>query len=361
MSRSIRFAIAGVGNCASALLQGIALARRAGDLAGVTWPTLGGYWIQDLEPVAAFDIDARKVGRPLAEACFAAPNCARVVERQLPWQVEVSMAPVLDGMPAHFHALLPESRFVPSERPPCDVARELRDCGAEVLVCFLPVGAQRAVEHLASACLEARVALVNAMPVFIASDRSWAGRFAAAGVPMVGDDIKSQVGATVVHRALVRLLGLRGVRLLRSYQLNTGGNTDFLNMADPGRIESKRISKTEAVQSQLSAPLNSGQLFVGPAAYIAWQGDEKTAFIRLEWEGFGGAPGSAELRLQVHDSLNSAGVVVDALRAARLARDRGLGGPLEIPSAWTMKHPPIQWAEEDAAEAFEQWCEGPQS
>lgn len=358
MSRTIRFAIAGVGNCASALLQGLARVRRIGEIPGVTWPSLGGYTLDDLEPVAAFDIDVRKVGRPLSEACFALPNCAQVIERELPWKVPVLLGPALDGMPPHFHALPEDRRFLPATGNPVDVTAALRASGAEALICYLPVGAQRAVEHYAAACLEAGVGMVNAMPVFIASDPTWAQRFRDARLPIVGDDVKSQVGATALHRALAALLEQRGARLLRSYQLNTGGNTDFLNMTAPERLSQKRLSKTEAVQAQLSQRLPDEALSVGPAAYIPWQGDAKTAFLRVEWESFGAALGSAEVRLQVEDSANSAGVVVDALRAVRIARDRGLVGPLEAACAWAMKHPPVQHDDAAARRAFDAWCLG---
>ncbi len=316
--RSIRFAIAGVGNCASALLQGIAQARLPDGLRGVTWPVLGGYTVADLEPVAAFDIDVRKVGKPLAEACFAPPNCARVFCREVPWSFRVAMAPVLDGMPTHFHGLPEAARFVPSDLPPCDVAAALRASGAEVLVCFLPVGAQRAVEYFAEACLSAQVALVNAMPVFIASEPRWAARFEAAGVPVIGDDIKSQVGATVLHRALAKLLDLRGAELQRSYQLNTGGNTDFLNMTAPGRLESKRVSKTAgASPARITAERRTPLSAPGRVHRLAGRQEDRLHSTWAAWHMPPGRPSSAARRARLAQQ-RRAGLT----RCGRRARQR---------------------------------------
>ena len=349
--KSIKIAIAGVGNCASSLIQGIAYYRgrdvEAG--AGLMQPDIGGWRPGDIDVVAAFDIDRRKVGRPVEEAVFARPNCTLVFHRDIPpTGVAVQMGPILDGVASHMRDYPDDDAFRPAMAEPVDVAAVLRESGAEVLVCYLPVGSEQAVRHYARACLEAKIALVNCMPVFIASDPVWAARFREAGVPVVGDDIKSQVGATIVHRALARLFADRGCRLDRTYQLNTGGNTDFLNMLAQERLSSKKLSKTESVQSQLDRRLDPRNIHIGPSDYVPWQGDNKVCFIRMEGVGFGGAPIELELRLSVQDSPNSAGVVIDAVRCARLGRDRGLAGPLEAVSAYYMKSPPVQMRDSEA-------------
>jgi myo-inositol-1-phosphate synthase len=352
----IRVAIAGIGNCASALLQGIEYYRHHDprESAGVLHEEIGGYRVEDLRPVAAFDVDPRKVGHPLEQAVFAEPNCTRVFQQKLPaWGVSVEMGPVLDGVADHMAAAPAEKAFRVADLEPVDVAARLRETRAEVLISYLPVGSQRAVEAYAEAALAAGVAFVNCLPVFIASDPVWAERFRARGLPIVGDDIKSQVGATIVHRVLTRLLGDRGAELARTYQLNTGGNTDFFNMLERERLESKKISKTEAVQSQAQNRLAPDQIHIGPSDYVAWQRDNKVAFIRMEWAGFGDTPMNLELRLSVEDSPNSAGVAVDAIRCAKLALDRGIGGPLEAASAFTMKHPPRQMRDDEARRALE--------
>jgi myo-inositol-1-phosphate synthase len=343
---SIRIAIAGVGNCASSLIQGIAYyAARRGktddDTVGLLHPEIGGYRIEHLQVVAAFDIDARKVGRPVEEAIFALPNNTKVFHRDIPQTgVTVQMAPILDGV---------------SDAPPVDVARVLRESGADILINYLPVGSQRATEHFALACLDTGVSLVNCIPVFIASDPMWARRFKERGIPIVGDDIKAQVGATITHRTLAKLCVDRGVRIDSTYQLNNGGNTDFLNMLERKRLSSKKISKTEAVQSQLDVPLESDRIHVGPSDYVPFLKDNKVCFLRIEGTGFGGVPLHMEVRLSVEDSPNSAGVAVDAIRCCKLARDAGMAGPIESASAWTMKHPPKQMIDREALEAMEQF------
>jgi len=287
----IRVAIAGVGNCASALVQGIEYyrTREVALVEGLMHPNVGGFTPSDLEFVAAFDVDRRKVGVPLEQAILAPPNCAQVFASRLPESgVRVQMGPVLDGVAAHLADYPEMDATRVSECSPVDVAEVLRASGAEVLVCYLPVGSERAVQHYAEACLEAHVALVNCVPVFLASDKAWAERFRVAKLPIIGDDIKSQVGATIVHRALGRLLGDRGVQLDRTYQLNTGGNTDFLNMLERSRLKSKKESKTESVQSQLGQRLEEANIHIGPSDYVPWQKDNKVAFIRLEGRGFGG-------------------------------------------------------------------------
>ncbi len=349
----IKVAVAGVGNCASSLVQGLEYYRDRGseDLEGIITPQIGPYACGDIEIVAAFDVDRRKVGCRLEEAIFALPNCTRVFQHALPVSnVIVQMAPILDGVAAHMADYDDDQAFRPSDADPVDVAAALRASGAQVLVCYLPVGSEQAVQHYARCCLEAGVAMVNCMPVFIASDPQWAQRFREARVPIVGDDIKSQVGATIVHRALARLFSDRGVTLDRTYQLNTGGNTDFLNMLERSRLRSKKQSKTEAVRSQLDREIAARDIHIGPSDYVPWQGDNKIAFIRMEGRGFGGAPIELELRLSVQDSPNSAGVVMDAIRCARLGLDRGVGGPLEGPSSYYMKRPPVQMADSVARE-----------
>ena len=354
----IRVAIAGVGNCASSLVQGIEYyrGRNTAAEAGLMHEEIGGFKPSDVEFVAAFDIDRRKVGRPLEEAVFAPPNCTRRIQPELPANgVTVRMGPVLDGVADHMERYDDAEAFRVADEAPVDVAGVLRETGAEVLVCYLPVGSERAVRHYAEACLDAGVALVNCVPVFLASDPGWADRFRAAGLPLVGDDVKSQVGATIVHRALCRLLADRGVAVDRTYQLNTGGNTDFLNMLERSRLQSKKRSKTESVQSQLDERLEAREIHIGPSDYVPWQDDNKIAFIRLEGRGFGDAPLEIELRLSVQDSPNSAGVVIDALRCAKLGLERGLAGALEAPSAYFMKSPPRQMRDEVARLELEQY------
>ncbi len=322
--RGIRVAIVGVGNCASSLLQGISYYSSLGEdgklpTLGLMHPVLGGYRVGDIQPVAAFDIDARKVGRPLEEAIFAPPNnTKRFFPKVVSTGVVVQMGEILDGVAPHMADFPADQRFVPAGDKPVDVARVLRETGAEVLVNYLPVGSERAAAHYANACLEAGVSLVNCVPVFIVSDPRWARKFAERGIPCVGDDVKSQVGATITHRTLARLFDERGMRIDSTYQLNTGGNTDFLNMLSRDRLASKKLSKTEAVQSQLDVPLDAQRIHIGPSDYIPFQKDNKVCFLRIEGTGFGGVPMHLEMRLSVEDSPNSAGVVVDAIRSCKL-------------------------------------------
>ena len=356
----IRVAVAGIGNCASSLIQGIEYyrTRNASDHAGLMHARIGGWRPSDIEIVAAFDIDRRKVGRMLEDAVFAAPNCTRVFQRMLPASgVRVQMGPVLDGIADHMASYDDDEAFRLADEEPVDVAVALRAAEAEVFICYLPVGSEQAVRHYAQACLDAGVAMVNCVPVFLASDKMWAERFRAAGLPIVGDDIKSQVGATIVHRILGRLFADRGVKLDRTYQLNTGGNTDFLNMLERSRLQSKKRSKTESVQSQLDERLDSHDIHIGPSDYVPWQDDNKIAFIRMEGRGFGDVPLELELRLSVQDSPNSAGVVIDALRCAKLGLERGLAGPLEAPSAYYMKSPPRQMRDDEARRVLESFIE----
>ena len=359
--KKIRVAIAGVGNCASSLVQGLEYykGRTEGAFAGLMHARIGDWGPSDIKIVAAFDIDRRKVGKRVEEAVFAKPNCAKVFQSALPVsEVVVRMGPVLDGVAPHMADHPADEAFRPSDEEPVDVVQALKHTGAEVLVCYMPVGSEQAVRHYARACLEAGVAMVNCVPVFIASDAVWAGRFRDAGLPIVGDDIKSQIGATIVHRALTRLFGDRGVSLDRTYQLNTGGNTDFLNMKAPDRLKSKKVSKTESVQSQLDERLDSRNIHIGPSDYVPWQGDNKVAFIRMEGRGFGDVPLELELRLSVQDSPNSAGVVIDAVRCAKLGLERGIGGPLEAAAAYYMKSPPKQMRESVACELTDAFIQG---
>ena len=359
--KNIKVAIAGVGNCASALVQGVEYYRdrRGAALEGVMRPSIGGYGCSDIEFVAAFDVDRRKVGHSLEEAIFAKPNCTRIFQSALPVSnVVVQAGPVLDGVAAHMADYPDDAAFRPADLEATDIADALRASGAEVLLCYLPVGSEQAVKHYAQACLDARVAMINCVPVFLASDPIWAQKFRDAGVPIVGDDIKSQVGATIVHRALARLFSDRGVGIDRTYQLNTGGNTDFLNMLERTRLKSKKISKTESVQSQLDERLDARDIHIGPSDYVPWQKDNKVCFIRVEGRGFGGAPIELEMRLSVEDSPNSAGVVIDAIRCVKLALERGEAGPLVAPSAYYMKSPPQQLRDSVALEVCNAFIEG---
>jgi myo-inositol-1-phosphate synthase len=354
----IRLAVAGIGNCASSLLQGLEYYRskKSVDTAGLLHPELGGYRLSDIQVVAAFDVDRRKVGRPVEEAVFAPPNCTAVFQRELPkTAVTVQMGPVLDGVANHMHSYPEDQAFRVADQKPCDVQEVLRKAKADVLVCYLPVGSEEAAQHYAQAALDTGIAFVNCMPVFIASNSEWADQFRKKNVPVVGDDIKSQFGATITHRVLTRLMGDRGVKLDRTYQLNTGGNTDFLNMLEESRLTTKRVSKTQSVQSQLDTPLDPENIHIGPSDFVAWQKDNKVCFLRMEWRGFGDVPCNLEVRLSVEDSPNSAGVAIDAIRCAKLAADRGQGGPLEAISSFAMKHPPRQMRDSEARDLLERW------
>jgi myo-inositol-1-phosphate synthase len=359
--QKIKVAIAGVGNCASSLVQGVEYyrARQGVSVEGVMRASIGGYQCGDIEFVAAFDVDRRKVGHPLEEAIFAKPNCTRIFQSALPVSnVIVQAGPLLDGVAEHMAEYPDDAAFRPVDLEPADIAAALRSSGAEVLLCYLPVGSEQAVKHYARACLEARVAVINCVPVFLASDPAWASQFRDAGIPIIGDDIKSQVGATIVHRALARLFSDRGVSIDRTYQLNTGGNTDFLNMLERHRLKSKKISKTESVQSQLDERLEASDIHIGPSDYVPWQGDNKVCFIRVEGRGFADAPIELEMRLSVQDSPNSAGVVIDAIRCVKLALERGEAGPLLAPSAYYMKTPPRQLRDSVALDACNAFIDG---
>jgi len=361
--KEIRVAVAGVGNCASSLIQGINWYADCGDAeadyVGLAHPVIGDFLPGDIKMVAAFDIDARKVGKYLHEAIFAKPNNTKLIYDSFTYDdVEVKMGKILDGVSEHMYRYREDQRFVVSDRKEAshdDVMKVLRESGAEILMNYLPVGSQKATEFYAECCLEAGVSLINCMPVFIVSDPKWGKRFTDAGIPAVGDDVKAQVGATIVHRVLTRLIHDRGAEIDATYQLNTGGNTDFLNMLNYARLDSKRVSKTEAVQSQLDLPLPEDQIHIGPSDYVAWQKDNKICFLRIEARGFGGVPLNIELRLSVEDSPNSAGETIDAIRCCKLARDSGLSGPLDAVSAYTMKHPPVQFTDDQARQMLDRF------
>jgi myo-inositol-1-phosphate synthase len=363
--KSIRVAIVGVGNCASSLLQGIEFYRHKNlkdpkmEALGLMHLDLGGYKPWDIVVGAAFDIDRRKVGKPLQKAIFARPNCTKVLFKNFKASgVIVSMGEVLDGVSDHMKEYPADRTFLISDEKPCNVEKVLKDSGIEILLNYLPVGSDRATQFYAEACLNAGVSLVNCMPSFIVSEARWAKRFAKKGIPVVGDDVKSQIGATITHRVLAKLFENRGVKLDRTYQLNTGGNTDFLNMLNQNRLKNKRISKTEAIQSQLGVPLEPENIHIGPSDYVPWQNDNKVCFLRMEGRGFAEVPLNLELRLSVEDSPNSGGMTVDAIRCCKIARDRGIAGPLFSISAYAMKHPPVQYPDDVARTMVEEFIEG---
>jgi myo-inositol-1-phosphate synthase len=352
----IRVALVGVGNCASALVQGIEFYRAASPtetIPGLMHVTLGDYHVSDIEVAAAFDVDGKKVGRDVSEAIFSEPNNTIRFADVPPTDVEVLRGPTFDGLGQYYRETINEST---EDR--VDVAAELRSRGIQVVVNYLPVGSEQAAKHYAQAALDAGAAFINCMPVFIASDREWARKFVQAGLPIVGDDIKSQVGSTIVHRVLSRLFEERGVRLDNTYQLNFGGNMDFMNMLERERLTSKKISKTQSVQSQLRRNLDKDNIHIGPSDYVPWLKDRKWAQIRLEGTSFGDVPLTIELKLEVWDSPNSAGIVIDAIRCARVALDRGVAGPIIGPSAYFMKSPPVQFSDEAAGEMVEQFILG---
>ena len=352
----VKVAIVGVGNCASSLVQGVEYYRNAPtdrSIPGLMHPQLGAYHISDIEFVSAFDVDGKKVGQDLAHAIFASRNNTIKFSDVPPTGVSVLRGPTLDGLGKYYRDEIEES---PEE--PFDVVAALRESGADVLVCYLPVGSEHAAKFYAQCAIDAGVAFVNALPVFIASDPEWADKFAKAGVPIVGDDIKSQVGATITHRVLAKLFEDRGVILDRTMQLNVGGNMDFMNMLERDRLESKKISKTQAVTSQVEHDLGADNVHIGPSDYVAWLNDRKWAYVRLEGRAFGDVPLNLEYKLEVWDSPNSAGVIIDAVRCAKIAMDRGIGGPLLGPSSYLMKSPPEQYRDSEAREKVEAFITG---
>jgi myo-inositol-1-phosphate synthase len=356
MSGRIRVAIAGVGNCASSLVQGVEYYRKADpneEVPGLMHVVLGGYHVGDVDFVAAFDVDAEKVGLDLGKAIHASRNNTIKFANVGNLDVEVQRAPTFDGLGKYYRESVEES---PAE--PVDVVQVLRDTEADVLVSYLPVGSEEAQRFYAQACLDAGVAFVNAIPVFIASDPEWAAKFEAAKVPIVGDDIKSQVGATITHRLLARLFEDRGTSIDRTYQLNFGGNMDFKNMLERSRLESKKISKTQSVTSQIEQGIESENVHIGPSDHVPWLEDRKWAYIRLEGRNFGDVPLNIELKLEVWDSPNSAGVIIDAVRCCKIALDRGIGGPLDGPSSYFMKSPAVQHHDDEARELVEKFANG---
>jgi len=360
----IRIAIVGVGNCASSLLQGINFYQRPsgnGADVGLMHRQIGPYEPQDIEVAAAFDIDRRKVGLDVAEAIFAPPNCTKVFcEKIKPTGATVMMGCVFDGYAAHMRDYDASRTFLPLEKESTreQIIEELHRSGAEIMVNYLPVGSEEATRFYAACALEANLAFVNNIPVFIASDPAWAKRFADKNLPIVGDDIKAQMGATVLHRTIVDLFRKRGVKVERTYQLNTGGNTDFLNMLNRSRLASKKTSKTEAVQSVIGQRLADDNIHIGPSDYVPWQNDNKICFIRVEGKLFGNVPMELDVKLSVEDSPNSAGVAIDAIRCCKLALDRGKGGVLHSASAYFAKHPPVQMTDDEAHRSVEEFISG---
>ena len=360
----IRIAVVGLGNCASSLLQGIEYYRdkTQKDLVGLMHWNIGGYKPSDIEVVAAFDIDRRKVGKDISEAVFALPNCTKVFCPDLPpCGRVVRMGRVLDGVAAHMKNYDDRYTFVPSDQKEAtkeDIVGELKKSGAEILINYLPVGSEEAARFYAECALDARVGFINCIPVFIASDPEWARRFSRKNLPIIGDDVKSQMGATVIHRVMTHLFQNRGVKIDKTYQLNIGGNTDFLNMLDRTRLLSKKESKTEAVQSQTKKRIDSENIHIGPSDWVPFQKDNKVCFLRMEGKIFGDVPMNVEMRISVEDSPNSGGVIIDAIRCCKLALERGKGGLLYSPSAYFMKHPPRQFIDEVAFRMTEEFIQG---
>jgi myo-inositol-1-phosphate synthase len=353
---SVRVAIVGVGNCASSLVQGVEYykdADPASRVPGLMHVQFGPYHVRDIEFVAAFDVDAKKVGRDLAEAIVASENNTIKICDVPPTGVNVQRGPTMDGLGEYYTEIITES-----DEQPVDVAQALRDARADVLVSYLPVGSEQADRFYAQCAIDAGVAFVNALPVFIASDPVWAAKFAEAGLPIVGDDIKSQVGATITHRVLAKLFEDRGVELLRTYQLNFGGNMDFMNMLERKRLQSKKISKTQSVTSQIPHEMAKADVHIGPSDHVPWLDDRKWAYVRLEGRSFGDTPLNLEYKLEVWDSPNSAGVIIDAVRAAKIAKDRGIGGPILSASSYFMKSPPEQYSDDVARDAVDKFIRG---
>jgi myo-inositol-1-phosphate synthase len=355
-STEIRVAIVGVGNCASSLVQGVhyyADADPSERVPGLMHVQFGPYHVRDVKFVAAFDVDAKKVGQDLAEAIVVSENNTIKIYDVPPLGVTVSRGPTYDGLGEYYREIISES-----DEQPVDVVQVLKDAKVDVLVSYLPVGSERADRFYAQAALDAGVAFVNALPVFIASDPTWAQKFTDAGLPIIGDDIKSQVGATITHRVLAKLFEDRGVELLRTYQLNFGGNMDFMNMLERKRLQSKKISKTQSVTSQIPHEMAKADVHIGPSDHVPWLDDRKWAYVRLEGRSFGDTPLNLEYKLEVWDSPNSAGVIIDALRAAKIAKDRGIGGPVLSASSYFMKSPPEQYSDDEARQAVEDFIAG---
>jgi len=357
----IKIALIGIGNCASSLMQGIYYYNDKGpkDAIGLMHWDVGGYKPYDIEVVTAIDIDKRKVNKDVGEAIFAKPNCTPIFYKDVPKiGVDVIMGKVLDGIGPHMKEFPEDQTFVVSEAKEADVVSVLTKSGAEIALNYLPVGSEEATRFYVNCCLEANVAFINCIPVFIASKKEFVEKFKQKNLPIIGDDVKAQIGATITHRTLAQLFVDRGVKLDRTYQLNTGGNTDFLNMLAQERLKSKKISKTEAVQSVLNKPLEPENIHIGPSDYVPWQKDNKVCFLRMEGRVFGDVPMNLELRLSVEDSPNSAGCAIDAIRCCKLALDRGIGGVLSSISAYTMKHPPQQFPDNKAKDMVREFMQG---
>jgi len=357
----IKIAIVGMGNCASSLIQGIHYYKDKDekDAIGLMHWKIGDYEPSDIEVVAAFDVDKRKVGKTIDEAIFAKPNCTTVFQKNIPKSnVKVVMGNVLDGVAHHMKDFEDDYTFIVADEMPSDVVQVLKDSGAEILVNYLPVGSEKAARFYAQCALDAGVAFVNSMPVFIVSDDGWEAKFREKKIPIVGDDIKAQIGATVTHRTLANLFKERGVKLNHTYQINTGGNTDFVNMLSRERLDSKKESKTEAVQAVLDERMDPHDIHIGPSDYVPWQKDNKLCFLRMEGKTFGDVPMNIELRLSVEDSPNSAGCVIDAIRCCKLAINRGIGGKLTSISSYTMKHPPEQFSDDEAYKRVNEFIDG---
>ncbi len=352
----VKVAIVGLGNCANSLIQGVTYYQNANvneEVPGLMHVQLGDYHIRDIEFVAAFDVDGKKVGLDLADAMWASENNTIKFAEVKPLGIKVSRGKTLDGLGRYYKEMIQEST-----EEPVDVVKVLKETKADVLICYLPVGSEEAAKYYAQCAIDAQVAFVNALPVFIASDPVWEKKFKDAGVPIIGDDIKSQVGATITHRVLAKLFGDRGVQLDRTMQLNVGGNMDFKNMLERDRLESKKISKTQAVTSQIDHDMGKGNIHIGPSDYVSWLDDRKWAYVRLEGRAFGDVPLNLEYKLEVWDSPNSAGVIIDALRCAKIAKDRKIGGALISSSSYLMKSPPVQFDDSEARDNTELFIAG---
>lgn len=361
MAGKIRCAVVGVGNCFSGLVQGIEYYKLHPEqqVIGVMHPVMAGYSIHDIDFVAAFDVDSKKVGKKLSEAAYAEPNKVKWVPKLSKMnEVTVKQSPQLDGVGMYVEKVVTPVAPKPVEELKKEIMAEVKDKKVEILVSYLPVGADKATKFWAQVCLDAKIGFVNCMPSFIASEPEWAERFAKAGLPVVGDDIKGQIGATIVHRTLAKLCDKRATKIEKTYQINVGGNTDFLSMKEQERLTSKKISKTESVQSQLSQRLPDDRIYVGPSDFIPFLGNTKLMFMRIEGKMWANIPYNMEVRLEVDDKANSAGIVVDAIRYCRIALDRKISGPLIGPSAWLMKHPPKQFSDDEAQRMAEEFAKG---
>lgn len=358
MNKKIKIAIVGIGNCASSLIQGIYFYKNKKNIPGLLHDKIGNYKIDDIEIVTAFDIDERKTGKDISEAIFQKPNNTKILFKEIPKTgIKVLRGPTLDGFPKHMEKFPEEDRFKESKEKAVDAAKILKQTKPDLLINYLPVGSKKATKYYVDSCLKANVSFINAIPVFICSEEKYINKFKVKNLVCLGDDIKSQIGATIVHRVLTNLFVKRGVKLNRTYQLNFGGNTDFLNMLDRNRLETKKISKTGAVQSQLKSQLSSKNIHIGPSDYIPWLKDNKICQIRMEGEQFGGNILEIDLKLSVEDSPNSAGVMIDAIRCAKIALDKKISGYLEEISAFAFKHPKTQFTDDESFMRIEEFIQ----